>query len=35
MGGQLQVKAIFSEGEIQIEQLEHVAKPHGTPLALA
>jgi hypothetical protein len=26
MGGQLQVKAIFPEGEVQIEQFESVAK---------
>ncbi len=32
MGGQLQVKAIFPEGEVQIEQFESVAEPSGTPL---
>jgi DNA-binding transcriptional regulator YiaG len=33
MGGQLQVKAIFAEGEVQIDQFENVADPHGNPLA--
>src|ERR1017187_6984042 len=33
MGGQLQVKAIFPEGEIQIEQFESVAYPQNAPLA--
>jgi DNA-binding XRE family transcriptional regulator len=28
MGGQLQVKAIFPEGEVQIDQFEKVAEPH-------
>jgi hypothetical protein len=27
MGGQLQVKAIFPEGEVQIEQFESLAEP--------
>ncbi len=35
MGGQLQVKAIFPEGEVQIDQFEAVAEPHDTPLAPA
>lgn len=29
MGGQLQVKAIFPEGEVQIDQFENVAEPHS------
>jgi len=29
MGGQLQVKAIFPEGEVQIEQFEKVAEPNS------
>jgi transcriptional regulator with XRE-family HTH domain len=33
MGGQLQVKAIFPEGEIQIEQFENVAGSQNLPLA--
>jgi transcriptional regulator with XRE-family HTH domain len=33
MGGQLQVKAIFPEGEIQIDQFEKVADPQDVPLA--
>jgi DNA-binding XRE family transcriptional regulator len=33
MGGQLQVKAIFPEGEIQIDQFENVADPQNVPLA--
>jgi transcriptional regulator with XRE-family HTH domain len=33
MGGQLQVKAIFPEGEIQIEQFENVADSQDAPLA--
>ena len=33
MGGQLQVKAIFPEGEVQIDQFENVAEPIDTPLA--
>jgi DNA-binding XRE family transcriptional regulator len=32
MGGQLQVKAIFPEGEIQIDQFETVADPRNAPL---
>ena len=32
MGGQLQVKAIFPEGEIQIDQFENVAEPPDTPV---
>jgi len=28
MGGQLQVKAIFPEGEVEIDQFENVAEPH-------
>ncbi len=32
MGGQLQVKAIFPEGEVQIEQFEGVAGPEQAPL---
>jgi DNA-binding XRE family transcriptional regulator len=35
MGGQLQVKAIFPEGEVQIDQFESVAETHDTPLAPA
>ena len=27
MGGQLQVKAVFPEGEVQIEQFESLAEP--------
>jgi hypothetical protein len=27
MGGQLQIKAVFPEGEVQIEQFENVAAP--------
>ena len=27
MGGQLQVKAVFPEGEVQIEQFENLAEP--------
>jgi len=27
MGGQLQIKAVFPEGEVQIEQFENVAVP--------
>ncbi len=33
MGGQLQVKAIFPEGEVQIDQFENVAEPADTSLA--
>jgi transcriptional regulator with XRE-family HTH domain len=33
MGGQLQVKAIFPEGEVQIEQFEAVAEDGQKPLA--
>jgi transcriptional regulator with XRE-family HTH domain len=33
MGGQLQVKAIFPEGEIQIDQFEKVADSQDVPLA--
>jgi transcriptional regulator with XRE-family HTH domain len=33
MGGQLQVKAILPEGEVEIEQFEKVADPHDAPLA--
>jgi transcriptional regulator with XRE-family HTH domain len=33
MGGQLQVKAIFPEGEVEIEQFEKVAEPQDAPLA--
>jgi DNA-binding XRE family transcriptional regulator len=33
MGGQLQVKAIFPEGEIQIEQFGNVAGSQNVPLA--
>jgi DNA-binding XRE family transcriptional regulator len=33
MGGQLQVKAIFPEGEIQIDQFENVAESQDVPLA--
>jgi len=29
MGGQLQVKAVFPEGEVQIEQFENLANPPG------
>jgi hypothetical protein len=28
MGGRLQVKAIFPEGEVQIDQFANVAEPH-------
>jgi transcriptional regulator with XRE-family HTH domain len=34
MGGQLQIKAIFPEGEVQIEQFENVAAPEEAPLAM-
>jgi hypothetical protein len=27
MGGQLQIKAVFPDGEVQIEQFESVAAP--------
>ena len=33
MGGQLQVKAIFPEGEVQIDQFENVAEGNDTSLA--
>ncbi|MGA3081240.1 MAG: XRE family transcriptional regulator [Terracidiphilus sp.] len=33
MGGRLQVKAIFPEGEVEIEQFEKVADPQDAPLA--
>ncbi len=33
MGGQLQVKAIFPEGEVEIDQFENVAEPKAGPLA--
>lgn len=29
MGGQLQIKAVFPEGEVEIEQFESVATPHA------
>jgi DNA-binding XRE family transcriptional regulator len=29
MGGQLQIKAVFPEGEVEIEQFESVAIPQG------
>jgi transcriptional regulator with XRE-family HTH domain len=29
MGGQLQVKAVFPEGEVQIEQFENLAEPNN------
>ncbi len=32
-GGQLQVKAIFPEGEVEIDQFENVAEPKACPLA--
>jgi DNA-binding XRE family transcriptional regulator len=35
MGGQLQIKAIFPEGEVQIDQFENVAETHDTPVATA
>ncbi len=35
MGGQLQVKAIFPEGEVQIDQFESVDESHENPLAPA
>ena len=35
MGGQLQVKAIFPEGEIQIDQFENVAEPQDSSLVAA
>lgn len=31
MGGQLQIKAVFPEGEVQIEQFEHVAETSPDP----
>lgn len=31
MGGQLQIKAVFPEGEVQIEQFESVAEPSASP----
>ena len=33
MGGQLQVKAIFPEGEVQIDQFENVAESIDNPIA--
>ena len=33
MGGQLQVKAIFPEGEVQIDQFENVAESPGSTVA--
>ena len=35
MGGQLQVKAIFPEGEVEIEQFETLAEPQPEELATA
>jgi hypothetical protein len=35
MGGQLQVKAIFPEGEVEIEQFETLADPQNEVLANA
>jgi hypothetical protein len=29
MGGELQIKAVFPEGEVEIEQFENVAIPPG------
>jgi transcriptional regulator with XRE-family HTH domain len=34
MGGQLQVKAVFPEGEVQIEQFESLAEPQEESLEL-
>ena len=34
MGGQLQVKAVFTEGEVQIEQFESLAEPQDDSLEL-
>jgi transcriptional regulator with XRE-family HTH domain len=34
MGGQLQVKAVFPEGEVQIEQFESLAESHEDSLEL-
>lgn len=34
MGGQLQVKAVFPEGEVQIEQFESLAEPQEGSLEL-
>jgi hypothetical protein len=34
MGGQLQVKAVFPEGEVQIEQFESLAEPQEDSLEL-
>jgi transcriptional regulator with XRE-family HTH domain len=33
MGGQLQVKAVFPEGEVEIEQFEKLAEPQDDSLA--
>jgi hypothetical protein len=33
MGGQLQVKAVFPEGEVEIEQFETLAEPKIDSLA--
>jgi hypothetical protein len=35
MGGRLQVKAIFPEGEVEIEQFETLAEPQPEELATA
>jgi DNA-binding XRE family transcriptional regulator len=35
MGGQLQVRAIFPEGEVEIDQFENVAETQGAPVATA
>jgi transcriptional regulator with XRE-family HTH domain len=35
MGGQLQVKAIFPEGEVQIDQFEGIAEPAAESSAVA
>jgi len=33
MGGQLQIKAIFPEGEVEIDQFETLAEPEPDALA--
>ena len=35
MGGQLQVKAVFPEGEVEIDQFENLARPQDDPAALS
>jgi len=34
MGGQLQIKAIFPEGEVQIDQFDEIPAPKPEPVAL-